>query len=61
MATKLSRREFQRNVGTLTLAGTGVASAGPPETEKERLSLPSLFYNNDGSFLFPTLIGEGRS
>ena len=52
MATKLSRREFQRNVGALTLAGTGVASAGTPAAETERLSLPPLFYNNDGSFLF---------
>ena len=52
MATKLSRREFQRNVGALTLAGTGVASAGTPAAETERLPLPPLFYNNDGSFLF---------
>ena len=52
MAKKLSRREFQRNVGALTLAGTGVASAGSAETGTERLSLPPLFYNNDGSFLF---------
>ena len=52
MAKRLNRREFQRNVGALTLAGAGVASARPLEAQTERLSLPPLFYNNDGSFLF---------
>lgn len=51
MARKLNRREFQRNVGALTLAGTSVAAGQSPGKKEEPLSLPPLFYNNDGSFL----------
>ena len=51
MARKLNRREFQRNVGALTLAGTSVAAGQSPGKKQEPLSLPPLFYNNDGSFL----------
>lgn len=51
MARELNRREFQRSVGALTLAGTSVAAGQSPGKKEEPLPLPPLFYNNDGSFL----------